>query len=184
MFLFVGLIIAFLSLYKASINGLLKNVGLVGSDFSTEVVHDELRKAVLLTKGKFSCDLPTRMKGTISFMLASDQEQGQLAFRLGEGRMVCGATLLSQGDVEVGTYEILKGIGYLKQGYSFVSERMDIDRRVCDGLPGAEAAETMSRILEATSGKVFEILSDEWHELERVREPVESACLDQRNRLR
>lgn len=184
LFLLIGLIIAVFSLYKASVNGLLNNVGLVGSDFSVAVVQDEIRKAVLATKGKFRCDLPSRLKGTVSFMLASDQEQGQLAFRLGEGRMVCGASMLAEGDVEVGTYEILKGIGYLKQGYQFVTERAELDRRVCAGLPGGELAGTMSQILDATSGKVYEIISTEWRDLSRIREPAEAACLDHRNSVR
>lgn len=180
LFLLIGLVVAVFSLYRASVDGLMQSLGLVGGDFSVGVVQDKIDQAVAGTKGKIACDLPTRLRGTMAFFLASDQEQGQLSFRLGEARIKCGAVMLAEGEVEVGTYEIVKGMGYLTQGYAFVAERMEIDPRVCEGLPNQEVDKTVEGVLAATSGRVYEIIWDDWEDIIDLREPVVRTCLDQR----
>jgi len=181
----IGVSVAVLSIYRASVNGLMTQIGLVESDFDTSVERTKLGEAITGLNSTLKCDLFTRLKGTMSFMLGGDEEQGKLAFALGESRINCGAALLSQGKAEEGTYEIVKGFGYLKQGFKFVGERVGVDRRVCSGLPtGSTISETVGEILDATNGKVYEIVWEEWQDVVEVREPVEQACLDQRNSTR
>lgn len=179
-----GIGIAAVSFYRSSVSGLMTQVGLVGSDFNAAVATDKVDSVVSGIKGTLACDLPTRMKGAITFMLGGDEEQARLAFKLGDSRIKCGAVMLSQGKAEEGTYEIIKGIGYLKQGYSFVSDRVAVDRRVCSGVPGGDVDTTIVGVLDATSGRMYEIIWKDWQEVVEVRKPVAEACLDQRNSTR
>lgn len=184
LFLLVGVVIAFLSIYKASVGGLMKKMGLIESDFSVAVVQDKLKQISLETKSKLACDLPSRVRSSITFLLSSDQKQGTLAFSMGQQRIKCGTAMLGSGDVETGTYEIVKGMGYLNQGYMFVTERAEVDSRVCEGLPGQELNTTVQEILGATSGKVYEIVGEEWRSIAKVKESAEKLCLDQSLRTR
>lgn len=180
----LGLGVAILSAYKASVAGVMKQVGLVGSDFSVAVVKEKIAKAVTNTQSTLSCDLPTRIQGAVKFMYSSDTEQGRLAFRLGESRIQCGARMLANDNVENGTYEIIKGMGYLTQGYHFVQERIVADSGVCEGLPSNELSITMNQILDATSGKVYELIWNDWQEVNKLRTEIDSRCVDQRMQTR
>lgn len=180
LFITLGVGVALLSTYKASVEGLMSQVGLVNSDFSSAVVTDKLRAV----RRDFVCNLPSRIKGAITFTLSGDDEQGALSFQLGESRINCGAQMLSDGDTEAGTYEILKGFGYLTKGYTFVQERATIDRRACATLPEDNVTQTVATVLEATNGKVYELLWSSWQDLLKLKLAVEDVCLDQRNRTR
>ncbi|KKU88645.1 MAG: hypothetical protein UY18_C0010G0013 [Microgenomates group bacterium GW2011_GWF2_47_9] len=183
-FLFVGLCIAGLSTYHASIAGILKKIGMVEGDFSLGVVTGEMQKIVNSAKGELKCDLPTRMSGAVRYLLSGDQKQGELAFRMGEDRMRCGAELFYIGKMSEGMYELIKGMGYLKQGYTFVSERALVDRRACDYLPSIDADILVREILTATTGKIHEIIWDEWQAQASLRREVEEVCLSRRMELR
>jgi hypothetical protein len=182
--LFIGLGVAVISAYKASVDGLMKKVGLVGSDFSVTVVREKIANSIVATQSSIACDLPSRITSAVQFILSSDQEQGQLAFRLGESRIHCGERILAQGNTEVGTYEILKGMGYLKQGYAFVQSRIDVDRRVCVGMPDQSLTTTVNDILDATSGKIYELIWNDWQKVVEMKKPLDAACIDQRMQSR
>ncbi len=183
-FLLIGIVIAFFSLYKASVDGLMTQLGLVGSDFSVSVVQEKLAEINEEAKSTLKCELPSRIRGSVIFLLSRDENQGRQAFYLGQERIKCGAAMLASGDVETGTYEVVKGIGYLNKGYQFVNERGELDGRVCESLPTQEIGTTVQQILEATSGKVFEIVWEEWQGIAKTKEQAEKICLDQRNSTR
>lgn len=180
----IGIGVAGFSLYNASVTGTMQKMGLVGSDFSASVITDKLDQSILSVKSTFKCGLPTRIKQAASFLLSSDEKQGQLAFTLGVDRINCGAAMIAEGHVETGTYELLKGIGYMQSGYKFASERMNIDYRVCHYLPDNKVHETVYTLLAATSGRVHELIFNEWGKVIQLSEQVEPVCLKQRMKTR
>lgn len=184
LFMATGLVVAVFSLYKASMDGLMKKVGLVGNDFSVGIMRDKIKQAFGQAQGAIACDLPTRVSGAVKFLLSGDDKQGGLAFRLGTSRVICGARMLANGNGEAGTYEVLKGMGYLKQGYTFVAERVETDERVCTSLPQEPIDETVNEVLEATSGKIFQLIWDDWQKVVDLRKPVDARCLDLRQKSR
>lgn len=178
-FLVLGIAIGVFSVYKASVDGLMRKVGLVRADFNVAVIQEKIMNVLAGAKVKTACDLPTRLRGITKFKLASDREQGKLAFEIGEQRIYCGSTLLTQGRAQEGTYEIIKGISYLRQGYQFVEERAETERAVCQDMPDQDLDLLVGNILESTSGKVYEVIWHEWKQTAESRAQVSALCLDQ-----
>lgn len=180
----VGVMVAATSLYQMSLTGTLKKLGLYGADFSAAVSRERMEELGVQVRAGWECGLVNRVKGALQFILSGDAEQGQLSFRLGELRVVCGAGMMRAGQVEAGTYEVAKGMGYLQSGYDYVLERGSVDMRVCEGLPGLETEEVMAGLLSSTTGKVHELLQGEWVKALAKQEKVEEICLDARESRR
>jgi len=176
----LGVLVGVMTVYQASYTNMMNKLGLVGADFSLAVKREQLRKTGMEIRGGWECGLPNRIRGSVEFMLSGDSEQGQLAFRLGQIRLACGAGMLERGEVETGTYEIMKGLGYLADGYRFVVERGSVDLRACEGLPGGEVKTMMDGLLSATSGRVHELLYEEWGNIVKQQGAVAKMCLDER----
>lgn len=183
-FLIVGLAIAIYSVYKASVAGTMDKLGLVGADFASSVNREQLADQYVVAKSGIKCGLLNRLSGTIQLLVSADDRQGELSFRLGKNRILCGAEMLSGGIVENGTHEVLKGMGYLQDGYRFVQERAEVDYRVCRFLPEADLEMTVNQILLATEGRVHDLLFDEWAEVRYLREQVDPVCLEERQSVR
>lgn len=179
-----GIAVAVFSLYTLSVKGTMNKLGLVGSDFSTSVISEQLDQKVLSIKSMTQCGMVARVAGAMNFLISSDDKQGELSFRLGQDRIKCGAAIIAEGSVETGTYEVLKGIGYLQSGYNFVNERMGVDYRVCRFFPDAEVSTTISTLLAGTTGRVNELIFDEWGKVLQLREKVEPECLSIRQKTR
>lgn len=184
LFLGIGIVIASISLYQESYKGTLEKFGLVGGDFSQAVVKEKTSSWQAELRSGFECGLFNRMRGAAEFMLSGDSEQGQLSFRLAEARVVCGASMMREGKIEVGTYEVMKGLGYLESGYRWVGERGVVDLRVCEGLPDNQVEMVMGELLSSTVGRVHDLLYEKWGEIVSLREPVEIMCIDYRNSRR
>ncbi len=103
MLLSVGVMIAVMSFYEISLSGTMKKLGLAGADLSNMVSVESLNELGVSVKGGWECGLASRVKGSVEFMLAGDSEQGQLSFRLGEMRVLCGAGMMREGKIEAGT---------------------------------------------------------------------------------
>lgn len=182
--LLLGLFIALISVYRASVAGTMGKLGLVRSDFAATVNTDSLSDQYLAVASDLRCGIMNRFSGTIQFFLSSDDRQGELSFRLGRNRILCGASLLAASQAESGTYEVLKGIGYLKEGYRFVAERASVDYRVCRNLPETDVHTAMHDLLLATEGRVHELLSDEWGDVLLLQQQVDPVCLEGRDSVR
>ena len=176
LFLTVGIVVAVVSLYNASVIGTMGKLGLVGSDFQAGILRDKLDINYLIARGELKCGLVNRVSGAVRFLLSSDNQQGELAFVLGEQRILCGAGMIASGQVEEGTYEVIKGMGYLKDGYTFVYERAEIEPRVCSNLPDLSVDIVTGKLIEGTSGRVYELLFDEWTRVIELRRVVDTIC--------
>lgn len=184
LFLSMGVLIAMMSFYEISLSGTMDKLGLVGADLTNMVSSENLNELGLSVKSGWECGLVSRAKGSVEFFLSGDSEQGQLSFRLGELRVLCGAGMMKAGEVETGTYEVMKGLGYLLTGYEQAIERGSVDLRACENLPDHALRTTMVGLISSTSGKVYQLLSDEWGKVENLREQVEEMCLDERESRR
>lgn len=182
--LMAGVLVGVFSLYQLSVDSTLKKLGLIGADLAATVEEAQVTDWRAKVESNLRCGIANRIRGTMEFMLSGDSEQGQLSFRLGEHRIKCGASMISEGQVEVGTYEVLKGLGYLKEGYKFVGERGSVDLRVCEELPGREVSEVMSELLSNTTGRVHELLYEDYGEVLLLEKPVWETCIDERNSRR
>lgn len=183
-FLSVGVMVAMISFYEISLSSSMKKLGLVDADFAGAVSREKLTEWGIAAKAGWECGMPNRVKGVVEFLLSGDSEQGQLSFRLGEMRVRCGAGMMREGEVETGTYEVTKGLGYLREGYKYLGERGGVDLRVCEGLPSAEVEKTIAGLLSGTSGKIYELLRDEWGKVVILQEQAAELCLDERESRR
>ena len=180
----VGVLIAVFSLYQISLSGTMKKMGLEGADFANMISVDKLTNAGMAAKGELECGFGNRVKSSVEFLLAGDSKQGQLSFRLGERRIICGAGMMRSGKGETGTYEVMKGLGYLKTGYGYVVERGSVDTRACENLFDRNVEEVMVELISSTNGRVYELLYKEWLEVIQLQEQVDEMCLDGRESRR
>lgn len=176
----VGLVVAVISTYRLSVTGLMNQVGLVGADFGAAINRSKLNRDVAEAKSFFTCNVANRIKGTLEMLLGGDRQQAELAFKLGEARITCGEAMMYEGKAENGTYEIIKGMGYYSKGYQFITERTAADRTVCKGMPDNSMDFRVSGILEATNGKIFEIIWKEWQDVKALRAEAQRECIDSR----
>lgn len=173
---FVGVGVALISIYDASVEGMMGKLGLRGADFANEVKLQPVGGKYLEAARTLKCGLVGRVMGAVKLALSRDGQQGQLAFILGKERIQCGEAMLALHKEEAGTYEVVKGMGYLLQGYGFVEERVGADSRACRGLPGSELDTLMAEIVGGTEGRVGEIVGREWERVGEQRARVELLC--------
>lgn len=179
-----GVMIAVMSFYEISLSGTMEKLGLAGTDLTNMVSVESLNELGVSVQSGWECGLASRAKGSVEFLLVGDSQQGQLSFRLGEMRVLCGAGMMREGEVEAGTYEVMKGLGYLTAGYEHVIERGSVDTRACELLPEGELDNVIAGLISSTSGKVYELLYEEWGDIIVLQEQVEEMCLDWRGSRR
>lgn len=180
----LGVVVAGVSLYQMSLTGTMRKLGLYGADFSEAVSSEKLSNwEAELGRGS-GCGILNKASGLVGLGLARGDERGRRLFGLGERRIECGVEMMRRGRVEEGTYEVTKGIGYLSSGYDYLLEKVTRDVSGCGELLEMKSSRVVELLLTSTSGKVYELLYDEWSKVETKMARMEEMCLDEANSRR
>jgi len=182
--LLLGLGFAGASIYQAAWQGAMEKMGLVDSDFTGAVQSESLQGKYQEVTGELRCSLFGRVQNGLQRLVSSDTEKASGDLRLGEDRIACGAGFFAKSEVERGTYEVVKGLGYLKLGYDLVYEQASINYRLCQMLPDTQVFETMNELLRLSTGKVHELMQQSYLEVLETKEKVEPVCLKMRGEMR
>jgi len=182
--LFLGFGIGAVSLYEASVAGFMKQMGLVGADFEVTMVKERIEGMRQEIGEDSGCDLLSKGIDSVKYVLSKEPEKIQMAFELGEQRMECGVRMLADERVSEGTYEIVKGMGYIARGYQLIGENTESQPGGCGLLSGEEKNLFVNRILTTTTGKVYEIISAKWRETEEQGKVVRERCFAEQQEMR
>lgn len=174
--LFMGIGIGAISLYEASVAGFMRQMGLVGADFRTAIAKDKIEELAHEMETEAKCDLFRKVKSSIEYMMSNPEQRKSLAFVLGKERVKCGVRMLTKKKVNEGTYEIVKGIKYMSQGYDLIREDVETQSEKCEEIPGDELEQTINGILKATTGKIYQVLEFEWQKTMEKRSLLKESC--------
>src|SRR3989339_1164056 len=157
----VGLIVGTVSLYFASLSGVMSKMGLVGGDFSQSIEANELARLIMTQKGSATDCGILRVAGRIpTYFMADDSEKFKLSAELGGERIICGIRHVQSGNVERGVYTIMKGLYYLRDHYAQMRILAESDKSQCDMLAEPDYAPWIEGYLFATRDRVHELVLD------------------------
>lgn len=173
----IGSIVFAISIYMASLTGVMGKMGLVGGDFSQDIDKNELARQ-MRDKEEDNCSTWVVLQSVPKYLLSRRELRVVLAGELGEKRVVCGIDLVREGNIERGVYSIIKGLYYLKGKYSEMQQLVRQDNANCNLLDKTEYESLIQGYLRATKGRVHDIVFDLFKQVERERIGVEELCTD------
>ena len=176
--LLVGLLVGAMSLYMASLSGVMGKMGLVGGDFSQSIKINELARQTRSLPQGINCGTWNVIKDVPSYLLSTGDKRVQLAGKLGGVRIICGIKLVQSANVERGVYTIIKGLYYLKTHYSEMRTLVEADHNKCNLLTDPTNERFVEGDLMATEGRVHEVVLSVYKQVEGARARVDELCLD------
>lgn len=174
----VGLGVGFMSLYMASLSGIMAKMGLVGGDFSQAVNSSELEKQLVRYPSNVDCRITAVAKNIPKYLLSKGSERVVLSGVLGGERIVCGVGYVQRKNVERGVYTIVKGLYYLKTHYGEMRTLVEQDNAQCKLLSNPDYERWVESYLNATEGRIHDVVLDVYKQVESERAHVEELCTD------
>jgi len=175
---FIGLVVFAMSLYMASLSGVMTKMGLVGGDFSQAVNPNVLARQMRSQDKIMNCDLWNVIDHVPGYLFSKGEDRMQVAGVLGGERVICGIRLVRDGNVERGVYTIIKGLYYLKSHYTEMRGVIEKDKNKCELLTDPMYERAVEGYLMATEGRIHEVVLNVYGEVERSRGRVEELCID------
>lgn len=176
MLLFVGISVGAISLYSASLSGVMAKMGLYGGEFSNSIKYNELSRRLRYEREDPDCSMWSVTKDIPAYFLADGEQKIKLAGVLGNARVECGVRHVQEGNVQRGVYAIIKGLYYLKNDYNWLRSLVQQDRIKCNLLDSPEYASWVENYLLSTDGRVHEVVYDLYKQVEEERNGVEELC--------
>lgn len=173
----IGVGVGFVSLYTASISGVMGKMGLVGGDFSQTIKKNELVK-LLVQADDVDCNLLSVGARVPNYLISRGEEKIVTSGEFGKIRILCGIRHVQRGNVERGVYTIIKGLYYLKTHYVEMREVVQKDVKKCEILTDIEYGRWVEGYLNATEGRIHEIVLELYKQVEGERARVEELCTD------
>lgn len=173
----IGLIVGLVSLYMASLTGVMGKMGLVGGDFVQDIDKNELARK-LRDSDEINCGTWQIAKSIPEFLFASGEQKIILAGELGKERVYCGINLVQKDNVERGVYSIIKGLYYLKGQYAEILRLVRVDKSKCRLLIKTDYDALIHGYLAATKGRVHDIVFDLYKQVEIERAGVDELCME------
>jgi hypothetical protein len=174
----IGLTVGGMSLYMASLSGVMAKMGLVGGDFRQAIDRNELARQLRGRDEVVDCGIWQVAKQVPSYLIAKGENRVNLGGKLGEERVICGIRLVQSGNVERGVYTLIKGLYYLDSQYREMRPLVERDSTKCQLLTKTEYESWVQGYLQATQGRVHDIVYDLYKRVERERSRVEELCVD------
>jgi hypothetical protein len=173
----VGFLVGAVSLYFASLSGVMSKMGLVSGDFSQAVDKNALARLVLTQKGSTTeCGVVSTAVKVPKYFVAGGGEKIALSLELGGERVICGIRHVQSGNVERGVYTLMKGLYYLKGYYIEMRKVVESDRSNCKSMNESDYAPWIEGYLRATEGRVHELVQDVYKQVESERARVDELC--------
>ena len=154
----VGVMVGGMSLYMASLTGVMNKMGLVGGDFRQAVNENELARQLMLRRSSVNCSLWEVVEPIPQYLLAKGVARVKLGEQLGEERIVCGIRHVQFGSVEQGVYTMMKGLYYLKNEYNEMKGLVRTNNAMCDLLPEPTYEGWVEAYLFSTEGRVHDVV--------------------------
>lgn len=174
----VGIGVGAMSLYSASVSGVMNKMGLVGGDFSQAINQNELARQLLSEKQAVECGTLQVVRKIPGYLFADGEERVELSGRLGGERIICGVVHVKDGNVERGVHTVVKGLYYLNTHYTELRELVNSDRSQCRLLADPYYERWVESYLVATQGKIYDIVFEVYKQVEDSRSRVEELCVD------
>lgn len=174
----LGVAVGFVSLYMASLSGVMGKMGLVGGDYRQAVNSNELARQLVLQKSEVNCGFIAVAKKIPRYLISKNEERVQLAGELGGERIICGVHLVQQGNVERGVYTLVKGLYYLKTHYGEMRIIVEPNRDKCSLLTNPDYERWVEGYLRSTEGRIHEVVLNVYKQVESERARVEELCID------
>ncbi|MBP9670354.1 hypothetical protein KBD75_03075 [Candidatus Woesebacteria bacterium] len=174
----IGVGVGCMSLYMASLSGIMAKMGLVGGDFSQAVRYAELDKQISKQENDFDCGITNVAKNIPKYLLSKGAERVALSGQLGGERIICGVEHVNNRNVERGVYTIVKGLYYLKTHYSEMRILVERDRESCQLLKNPDYERWVEMYLNSTEGRINEVVLNVYKQVESERARVEELCMD------
>lgn len=168
-----GIGVAAVSVYDASLTGVMKKMGLVSGDYSNAYDQGLLAEINDENLQNQKCDFVSAIAHLPEYMMGIGGVKMKLAYDLGNQRILCGYKQLLNKDIERGTYTLLKGMRYIQTGYEIVEGQNNLCGRE-NGLFISEPYLVIA--IEAASGNARDNLVGASEELSRVMQSVREGC--------
>jgi hypothetical protein len=174
----IGIGVGVVSLYMASLSGVMNKMGLVGGDFSQSIKKNELARLLFEERESVDCDLFNVGARVPKYLLSHGEQRVVLSGEMGGVRIICGIRHVQKGNVERGVYTIIKGLYYLKTHYSELRILVQTDPDKCVLLKTPEYERWIEGYLLSTQGRIHEIVLDLYKQIQVERAGVEELCSD------
>lgn len=174
----VGFIIGGMSLYMASLSGVMAKMGLVGGDFRQAVNRNELARQLREQHDQVDCGLWRVAEQVPAYLVARGERRVNLAGELGKERVICGIQLVQSGNVERGVYTLIKGLYYLQSQYMEMRVLVEADRGQCQLFSKIGYEAWVQGYLRATQGRIHDMVFDLYKQVERRQARVAELCID------
>lgn len=174
--LLVGLIVGVMSLYTASLSGVMVKMGLYGGEFSNSIKFNDLSRRLRNEKDDRDCSMFAVTKDIPAYFLADGEQKIKLAGSLGNARIECGVRHVQEGNVQRGVYAMIKGLYYLKNEYNWLRTIVQQDRAKCELLDMPDYERWVENYLLSTDGRIHEVVYDLYKQVEAERNGVEELC--------
>lgn len=172
----MGVMVGAVSLYMASLSGVMGKIGLIGGDFSQSLDANKLARELLFAQRDKDCGLIKVSKKVPSYLVAKGVERVSLAGELGGQRIECGVELVHKGNIERGVYTILKGLYYLREYYGEMRSLVENDRTKCELLVDTQYERYVQSYLFSTKDKIHQVVLELYTQVESERSRVEELC--------
>lgn len=172
----VGMGVGAVSLYTASLSGVMGKMGLVGGDFRHSIDTNELARLILKNKGTTACGFWATGRSIPAYFYNKNEDRVRLSRELGGQRIVCGVRYVQAGNVERGVYTMMKGMYYLKGHYSELRILVQANVGSCELLEEPEYESWIEGYLMATEGRVHQLVYDVYRQVQTERARVEELC--------
>lgn len=174
----IGISVFGVSLYMASLSGVMSKMGLVGGDFRQAVHTEELEKQVSNIAEATDCSIAAVVQKIPRYLSSRGVERVLLSGDLGGERIICGIGHVRQGNVERGVYTIVKGMYYLKTHYSEMRTLIEQNHANCSLLMTPDYSRWVEAYLGSTEGRIHEVVLNVYKQVESARGHAEELCID------
>jgi hypothetical protein len=174
----IGVGVGCMSLYMASLSGIMSKMGLVGGDFSQSVHYQELEKQLTTREDYFNCGIVNVAKNIPGYLLSKGSERVRFSGQLGGERIICGVEHVKNRNVERGVYTLVKGLYYLRTHYSEMRMLVELDNDQCQLLKNPDYERWVELYLNSTEGRINDVVLNVYKQVESERARVEELCTD------
>lgn len=173
-----GALVGMMSIYWASLSGVMSKMGLVGGDFGQEIDQNALSQSVRSQGEPPDCSVLETMILAPRYLLSRGQERVVLGGELGAARVGCGVRQVQEGNVERGIYTITKGLYYLRSHYGALRSLVQVDDLYCRLLDEGGAEGWVEEYLLASAGRAHDSVYEVYKQVEEARGRVAELCID------
>ena len=143
----VGVAVAGISLFQASVVGTITKMGLLGQEGTEIFDHNGLVREIESDKW-WKCESRVELVGSLAYYLSFGQKKIEMGWKLGEERIKCGAAQIAQGDDMSGAYKIIRGAAYWEKSLVLTEQAGG----GCESLTKSQVIKRLAKLKELSNG--------------------------------